>query len=149
MKRYRITVDGQTFDVAIDDPRARPVTARVGGEVFEVDVEAEGASLATPGAGAPASSAAPRQAVRAQASAPVAVAGAGQQLLTAPIPGTISKVTATVGQAIQRGDELVTIEAMKMFNVIRSPWAGTVVAVHCKEGQHVTQAELLMTLTVS
>jgi biotin carboxyl carrier protein len=53
------------------------------------------------------------------------------------------------GQAVLRGDELLTIEAMKMFNVIRSPWAGTVVAVQVKEGQHVTQAQLLLTMTVA
>jgi biotin carboxyl carrier protein len=38
---------------------------------------------------------------------------------------------------------------MKMFNVIRSPWAGTVVAVHVTDKQHVTQGELLLTLTTN
>jgi hypothetical protein len=38
VKRYRVTVDGRTYEVEIDDPRARPVTARVLGEVFRVDV---------------------------------------------------------------------------------------------------------------
>jgi hypothetical protein len=41
VKRYRITVDGRTYEVEIDDPRVRPVTARVLGEVFRVDIEAE------------------------------------------------------------------------------------------------------------
>lgn len=148
MKRYRITVDGRTYEVEIDDPRVRPVTARVLGEVFLVEVETEGTRLPTAASGA-APAAAPRAAAPAQAAAPPPVAGAGQQLLTAPIPGTISKISVIVGQAVQRGDELVTIEAMKMFNVIRSPWAGTVAGVHVKEGQNVTQALLLLTMTVS
>jgi biotin carboxyl carrier protein len=147
VKRYRVTVDGRTYEVEIDDPRARPVTARVLGEVFRVDVEAEGRS-ATGETVAPATSA--LAAPAAPSAAPAAAAPAArQQQLTAPIPGKITKVTATAGQAVQRGDELVTIEAMKMFNIIRSPWAGTVVAVHTAEGKHVTQGELLLTFTLS
>ena len=49
VKRYRVTVDGRTYDVEIDDPRARPVTARVLGEVFRVEVETGG----VPAAGRP------------------------------------------------------------------------------------------------
>ncbi|MCC7418101.1 MAG: biotin/lipoyl-binding protein [Acidobacteria bacterium] len=147
MKRYRITVDGRTYEVEIDDPRARPVTARVLGEIFRVEVESE-----TPRAAAPAGDPAPPATLAAPAAAapPAApAAGAGQQALTAPIPGTIAKVSVGAGQIVQRGDELLTIEAMKMFNVIRSPWAGTVAAVQVREGQHVAQAQPLLTIAVS
>lgn len=149
MKRYRVTVDGRTYDVEIDDPRARPVTARVLGEVFRVDVEAEGVHPAIGQTVAPVSSAAAARTAAPSAPTRAVAPAAGQQLLTAPIPGKITKVTATAGQAVQRGDELVTIEAMKMFNVIRSPWAGTVLAVHTAEGKQVTQGELLLTFTLS
>ena len=147
MKRYRVTVDGRTYEVEIDDPRARPVTARVLGEVFRVDVETEGA-IAAQGPTPPALSAAVRPAVL-PAAAPPAVPGERQQLLTAPIPGMIIRVAVTAGQVVARGDELLTIEAMKMFNVIRSPWAGTVAVVHVTEGKHVTQAAPLMTFLLT
>ena len=39
MNRYRVTVDGRIYDVEIDDPHARPVTARLSGFAFSVDVE--------------------------------------------------------------------------------------------------------------
>jgi biotin carboxyl carrier protein len=68
-----------------------------------------------------------------------------QQSLPAPIPGVVSSVAVTTGQAVERGDELLTIEAMKMFNVIRSPWAGTVATVHVTEGKRVSQGEPLVT----
>ena len=131
MRRYRITVDGRTYEVEIDDPRARPVTARVLGEVFRVDVDS-GAKTGPDG--------------RAAGDAPPAPVAIGEQSLTAPIPGTITSVAATVGQEVKRGDGLLTIEAMKMFNVIRSPWAGTVMAIHVAEGAHVSQGTLLLTL---
>ena len=72
-----------------------------------------------------------------------------EQLVTAPIPGTITLVSVSVGQSVQRGDGLVTIEAMKMLNVIRSAWAGTITAVHVDVGKHVAQGELLMSVALT
>jgi biotin carboxyl carrier protein len=144
VRRYRVTVDGRTYEVEIDDPRARPITARVLGEVFTVEVDSAGhAAGAEPPAGGhvpPAVSPAPPR---------PAPAGGGQQVVTAPIPGTITALVASVGQAVERGDGLLTIEAMKMFNVIRSPWAGTVTAVHVAVGGHVAQGEMLISLSLA
>jgi glutaconyl-CoA decarboxylase len=132
VRRYRVTVDGRTYDVEVDDPRARPVTARVAGEVFRIDVQDSGQFSGDSSQPIGTMNPAPSPAVP------------GQHLLTAPIPGTITKIVATVGQSVQRGDPLLTIEAMKMFNVIRSPWAGTVATVHVTEGEHVTQGKLML-----
>jgi biotin carboxyl carrier protein len=140
VKRYRITVDGRIYEVEIDDPKARPVTARVLGEVFKVDVES-----AVPSA--------PREIEgRAESGSPAPTgsphdAQPGDKQLTAPIPGTVIELIAAVGQTVARGDKLLTIEAMKMINIIRSPWNGTVTAVHVAAGKHVTQGELLMSVT--
>jgi biotin carboxyl carrier protein len=147
VRRYRVTVDGRTYEVEIDNPRARPVTARVLGEVFRVDVDAGGAQ---PSAAAGTVLEKPSGASRPAVLPTVATsASPGPGQLTAPIPGVITNVAATAGQVVQRGDELLTIEAMKMFNVIRSPWAGTVTAVHVTEGKPVTQGQLLLTFTLS
>ena len=34
VKRYRVTIDGRIYDVEIDDPRARPMTARLSGTAY-------------------------------------------------------------------------------------------------------------------
>ncbi len=65
--------------------------------------------------------------------------------MTAPIPGVVASVVANVGQVVKRGDELLTLEAMKMFNVLRSPWAGTVTTLHVSKGEHVDQGQPLVT----
>ena len=39
MKNYRVTIDGRVYDVEIDDPQARPVTARLSGTAYSVEVE--------------------------------------------------------------------------------------------------------------
>ena len=55
--------------------------------------------------------------------------------LTAPMPATVVRVIATVGQRVSRGDTLVMLEAMKMELPIRAPRDGVVEAVHCKAGE--------------
>ena len=146
MKRYLVTVDGHTYEVEIDDPRARPVAARIEGDTFLVDVESVAARTEL-GSGTPTVPAVVPAPILAGPPSPGRLAG--DHLLTAPIPGTVVKVVAMVGKVVQRGDELLTIEAMKMFNVIRSPWAGTITAVHVLAGKHVNQGELLMSVTAS
>ena len=141
MKRYRVTVDGHTYEVEIDDPRARPVAARIEGDTFLVDIESvEARSEPATGPTVPAVVPAPIL-----AGPPSTGHLAGDHLLTAPIPGTVVKVVAAVGKVVQRGDELLTIEAMKMFNLIRSPRAGTIAAVHVTERSRVSQGDLLVT----
>ncbi len=148
MKRYRVTIDGRIYDVEIDDPNARPVTARLSGVAYSVDVEPERGGDADP----------PREAdADAQASGDVlqppttpaepagGPLGAGPRAMTAPIPGVVASVAASAGEAIERGDELLTLDAMKMLNVIRSPWAGTIATVHVAKGDRVVQGEPLVT----
>jgi biotin carboxyl carrier protein len=65
--------------------------------------------------------------------------------MTAPIPGVVLKVSVLPGQKVERGDELLTIEAMKMFNVMRSPSSGTIATVHIKDGDRVVQGQPLVT----
>lgn len=131
MKRYRVTVDGRAYDVEVDDPRARPVTVRLLGTTYAVDVE-RGSSPEDAGTEPP----------------PAAVSGrsdAASAAMTAPIPGAVCKVVVRPGQTVTRGDEMLTIEAMKMFNVMRSPREGTVASVDVKDGDHVVQGQPLVT----
>ena len=153
MRRYRVTIDGRTYDVEVDDPRARPVTARIAGEVFLVDVETSpdsGGSVQQPASANQAqpvsAGAGGRPGDAREAGSPAAI---GQRTLMAPMPGTVVSVAANAGRSVGRGDELVTIEAMKMFNVIRSPWAGVIAEVHVKEGRRVTQGQPLVTLVLT
>ena len=69
----------------------------------------------------------------------------GPRAMTAPIPGVVAAVMASAGQTIERGDDLLTLDAMKMLNVIRSPWDGTIATVHVEPGDRVVQGEPLVT----
>jgi len=67
---------------------------------------------------------------------PLARARAGHHgALTAPMPATVRRVLVGVGDAVKRGDALVILEAMKMELPVRAHGAGTVTAIHCREGE--------------
>lgn len=62
----------------------------------------------------------------------------------APIPGLIARVLVAPGQAVETGQPLLVLEAMKMENEVRAPRPGTVQAVKVKAGQTVMLGELMV-----
>jgi biotin carboxyl carrier protein len=59
----------------------------------------------------------------------------GADALSAPMPATVARVLVAPGQAVRRGEIVVTLEAMKMEMPIRAPRDGSIKAVHCSAGQ--------------
>ena len=124
-------------------------TITVNGNVYEVTVE-EGftGAASAPKAAAPAPKAAPAAAPKAApAAAPAAPAGAaGAVAVTAPMPGKILGVKASAGQAVKRGQVLLILEAMKMENEIVAPQDGTVASINVAVGDSVEPGATLATL---
>jgi 3-methylcrotonyl-CoA carboxylase alpha subunit len=56
-------------------------------------------------------------------------------LLSAPMPARVSEILVTIGQAVQRGDVVVKLEAMKMEMAVRAPRDGTVRTIACRVGE--------------
>ena len=54
--------------------------------------------------------------------------------LEAPMPATVTRIVASVGQRVVAGDVLVLLEAMKMELAIRAPREGTVARIGCQVG---------------
>ena len=111
MKTYTITVNGKAYAVTVEEGAAAagaPVAA---------------APVAAPAAPAPAAAAAP-----APAAAPAGAAGSVQ--VTAPMPGKVVAVKASVGQAVKKGEVVLVLEAMKMENDIVAPEDGTIAKIH-------------------
>lgn len=64
----------------------------------------------------------------------------------APMPGLILNIPVKEGQEVNKGDTLLTLEAMKMENVIKAPVAGVISNIHIKEQQSVEKSQLLMVI---
>ena len=123
MRNLKITVNGVTYDVQVED--------------------AGGAA-----APAPAQAAAPAPAAKAPAAAPAKPAAdvKGSVKIDIPMPGTIVSVNVTEGQSVKKGDVLVVFEAMKMENEIQSPQDGKVASVLCAKGENKESGAVLLTL---
>ena len=70
-------------------------------------------------------------------------AAEGGREVRAAMPGKVVAVLVAVGAAVERGQGLLVIEAMKMENEIASPRAGTIAEILVKPGQAVESGELL------
>ena len=120
-------------------------TITVNGNVYDVTVEEKGG--VTPAA-APASQAAPVMAQAPQAAtAPAAKStGAGSVQVKAGAAGKVFKIEASVGQTVKRGDAVVIIEAMKMEIPGVAPEDGTVASVDVAVGDAVEAGHVLATM---
>ena len=120
-------------------------TITVNGNVYDVTVEEKGG--VTPAA-APASQAAPVMAQAPQAAtAPAAKStGAGSVQVKAGAAGKVFKIDASVGQTVMRGDAVVIIEAMKMEIPVVAPEDGTVASVDVAVGDAVEAGHVLATM---
>jgi biotin carboxyl carrier protein len=133
MKNYKVTINGKTYDVGVED---------VGGSVEVKSVQA--AAPAPKAAPAPAKKEAVAAAPAPKAEAPKAAAGSGD--VTAPLAGTVLSVSVTEGQQVKAGQVLVIFEAMKMENEIVSPVAGTVKKIHVAKGAVLETGTVVVTI---
>ena len=126
MKMYNITVNGTTYEVAVEE-----VGSTSTAPVFTpAIVTKESAPVAAP---------APAKAV-----APAAAAGANS--VTAPMPGTILEVKVSAGQSVKKGDVICVLEAMKMENDIPAPCDGVIASINVQKGASVAANDVIATL---
>ena len=76
-------------------------------------------------------------------------AGAGSSNVTAPMPGTVVRVSVAAGEKVEARRPLVVLEAMKMETPLIAPYDATVKAVHVEEGDRVVGGALLVELEPS
>ncbi len=118
-------------------------TITVNGNVYDVTVEENGAGAAS---AAPVRAAAPAAApVPAAAPAPAA-GGAGSVKIEAGAAGKVFSIDAKVGDAVKRGDTILVLEVMKMETPVVAPEDGTVASIDVSAGQAVEAGALLATM---
>ena len=70
----------------------------------------------------------------------------GEVTVVAPMPGLVANVMVAVGDAVERGQTVIVLEAMKMENDLTAPRAGVVRALRVSKGQAVGQADDLFVI---
>lgn len=117
-------------------------TITVNGNVYDVTVEENGA------VSAPAAAAPRRAAVSAPAAKPAAAAaaGAGNVKIEAGAAGKVFKIESTVGAAVKKGDPILVLEIMKMETPVVAPEDGTVASINVSVGDMIESGALLATL---
>ncbi len=138
-KGYTVSVNDRTYAITVQGDMAT-----VNGLQYQFNVK-EGivAAPAPVAAAAPRPVAAPAAAPKPApvAAAPVAVAGGTP--VTAPMPGAVVRVVATVGAQVKAGDTLLVLEAMKMENEIKTPRDGRVAQIAVTQGTQASAGQLL------
>ncbi len=117
-------------------------TITVNGNVYDVTVEENGNGAAAP-APRKMAAAAPKAA---PAAAPKAAAGAGNVKIEAKAAGKVFKIEAGAGAAVKKGDTVLILEVMKMETPVVAPEDGTVASIDVAVGDQVESGALLATL---
>ena len=121
MKNYTITVNGNVYDVTVEETGSTP-------------------SVAAP------KRAADPAATPASAAKPAAATGAGSVKIEAGAAGKVFKLEKKVGDSVKKGDAILVLEIMKMETPVVAPEDGTVASIDVVVGDAVESGALLATL---
>lgn len=142
---FHVTLDGRTFPVTLvrwlgsthytltRDDSVLPVVIRTDSEERIVGIADE------------------QYRIRVSRRVPVArkneqATGATSREIKAPMPGLVVSVGVTAGDAVEAGQALAIVEAMKMQSEIRAPVAGRIAAVRARSGQEVMGGAVLVVI---
>ena len=131
-KKFRITVEGKQYVVTVEDITTDSAQG------FYQDTTAVATPSSVVAAAPVATPPAPTGA------APVGAAGPGDEV--APLGGVVQTVHVSVGQAVNEGDKLVSLEAMKMVTHVVARRGGQVISIAVKPGDPVDAGQVLLTI---
>ncbi|MEI0701834.1 biotin/lipoyl-containing protein [Brachyspira intermedia] len=119
-KQYKITVNGKTYDVSVEE--IRPVASnKTVSTIVNTPVN-------TPK----------------PAAAPAASIDENAISVKATMPGTIVSFSVAVGDKVQEGQVVAILEAMKMENEITAPASGEVKSIHVEKGSSVVEGQVIL-----
>ena len=120
---YSVLLDGLSYDTSVEETPTGLVVV-LHGHRFEIAVRD------------------PRRWTRGSGT----VGAEGRQTILSPMPGKVVRVLIAPGDAVETGQGLIVVEAMKMQNEMKATRAGRVLSVTVKEGATVSAGEILATI---
>ena len=134
-KGFNFTIGGQKYETTVKEIEPNVAEVVVNGTSFIVEFQ-KNESKKVKAARVAAPTAAPTAATVAKP--------AGAATVKSPLPGSIVKVMVKPGDSVKKGDTLLTMESMKMENIVASEYTGTVKNVLVQAGQNVMQDDKLV-----
>ncbi|MFA5262860.1 MAG: biotin/lipoyl-containing protein [Opitutaceae bacterium] len=128
MKKLRVTVEGKAYEVLVEILDDAQGSGRSG------DIPTS-ASVSSASVTAPAVAPKPK----------IAAAGAGD--VTSPLAGKIVSVDVKEGQTVTEGQQVATIEAMKMNTYLYASKAGVVASIAVKPGDSIEEGGILLKIS--
>ena len=151
MKKYSLKINGNPYEVKIEDINESSTMARVtvNGTKYDVEIEGGKASVAKKPQVAAVPQAATSISVTPQtpiATKPAAPAAAGGLKVTCPLPGTVLSINVKEGDTVAAGQTVAVLEAMKMENNIDAERGGVVKQVLVSAGSTVMEGDVLLVI---
>ena len=143
MKTYKLKINGNDYNVEINEVEGQEIKLNVNGMPYAVTVDQE---LKQQKKTVVTSAAQPRVAPAAGGSVQKANPAAAGNKVTTPLPGTILDVFVNVGDTVKSGQTVVLLEAMKMENNIEADCDGTVKEVKVRKGDSVLEGDILVVI---
>jgi len=138
LRTFNVFVDDEYFEIGVEPRDGAPVISYA-----QPAAAPAAAPAAQPAAAAPASPAAAKAEAKPAAAAPAPAAAVEGTPLTAPMPGMIVSYKVGVGDAVNEGETVVILEAMKMENALPAPVSGTVKELKFGSGDTVAKGDVL------
>ena len=141
MKEYKIKINGNNYNVTIDEVEDNMAKVEVNGTPYNVEFEKpiskpKTISVVNKPAAAPSAGPAP---ANKPAAAPAAAGGA---TVNPPLPGGVLEIKVKDGDKVTKGQVIMVLEAMKMENAIEAPCEGTI-TVKAQKGDSVLEGATL------
>lgn len=150
MKKYSLKINGNQYEVKIDDINEASTLAHVTVNGTKYDVEIEGGKAVAPKkpqiVSAPEAtglSVTPKTPI---ATKPAAVPAATGAKVTCPLPGTVIAINVKEGDTVAAGQTLLVLEAMKMENNIDAERGGVVKQILVAAGATVMEGDVLIVI---
>src|SRR5579864_4857047 len=140
--QFHFRINGRAVAADVVQVQPEVYSVLIDGQAFEAHIEcdASGLRVQIDGREFPIAIADPRQWRRSQNQM---AAAEGHQQIVSSMPGKVVRVMVRAGDAVEAGQGLLVVEAMKMQNEIKSPKAGKIERIAAQEGQTINAGEVL------
>lgn len=137
MKNFKYKINGNVYEVAIDSIDDTNAKVEVNGIAYDVIIEQTEQQVSKP---------VKRGAQATQVTASASSQGGAASTVKSPLPGIILDITCSVGDSVNKGQQIMVLEAMKMENAINADRDGVIKEIKVTKGETVLEGAALVVI---